>query len=51
MKSDKFKIHFGYLMTNAYYKFIENNKTEVIPDGVKNAKTEWVGDDADAGRL
>jgi hypothetical protein len=47
MKSDKFKIHFGYLMTNAYYKFIENNKLEVIPDGVKNAKSEWVGDDAD----
>jgi hypothetical protein len=44
MKSDKFKLHFGYVILNSYLMYIKNDKIEIIPEGVKNAKTEWVGD-------
>ena len=47
MKSDKFKDAFSFIILDAYLQFCKNGKKELIPDAVKNCKTEWVGEDAE----
>ena len=45
--TDKFKITFLFLILQYYEEFIRNGKKEIIPDEVKNNKTEWVGENVD----
>ncbi len=47
MKTEAFKIAFNILITETYLNYINGGKIEIIPEGVKNSKTEWVGENAD----
>lgn len=44
MNTDKFKNTFVKLIFERYYKFIKDNELEIIPEEIKNSKTDWVGD-------
>ena len=47
MKTDKFKDAFSFIIISAYLEFYRNGKKEIIPQAVKNCKTEWVGEGAE----
>ena len=47
MKSETFKMAFNILITETYLKYKQGEILDVQPEGVKNSKTEWVGENAD----
>ena len=47
MKTTNFLNTFQYILFDSYLNFYKNGCKEIIPDAVKNCKTEWVGDQAD----
>lgn len=47
MKTINFLNTFQYILFESYLNFYKNGCKEIIPDAVKNCKTEWVGDQSD----
>ena len=47
LKSLKFIEAFQFILFDTYLKFYKSGSKEIIPEAVKNCKTEWVGDEAE----
>ena len=45
--TNKFKLHFLFLIIQEYKNFINNGKIERIPSKVKNNKDDWIGDNVE----
>ena len=46
MRTNNFMNAFQTILFNIYLVFFKSGSKEMIPDAVKNCKTEWLGEDA-----
>ena len=51
ISTDKFKLTFLFLILEYYLEFIKNGKKKIIPNEIKNNKTEWVGVNAENNNI